>query len=74
VLPEVVAQEGGKARGVNYAHLVAVLVEAVKGRQATNEKDHRTIEEQLRTIDRQKAELDNLKSRLETLEALVQGR
>jgi len=34
VVPEVVALEGGKARGVNYDNLVAVLVEAVKEQQA----------------------------------------
>jgi len=74
VLPELVVQEGGKARGVNYANLVAVLVEAVKEQQLRNEKDHTTIEEQQKTINRQQAELDSLKSKLETLEALVQGR
>ena len=63
VVPEVVAHEGGTAKGVNYANLVAVLVEAVK--------------EQQTTINRQQAELDNLKglkAKVERLEALLQGR
>jgi hypothetical protein len=63
VLPEVVAQEGGEARGVNYANLVAVLVEAVK--------------EQQKTIEEQRAEIDKLKdlqAKVERLEALMRER
>ena len=48
VVPEVVALEGGQARGVNYDNLVAVLVEAVKEQQ-------RTIEEQQARLDRLEA-------------------
>jgi hypothetical protein len=64
VLPEVVAQEGGKARGVNYANLVAVLVEAVKEQQAT-------IERQQKAIQRQESAVLSLKAEVEALKALV---
>ena len=63
VLPEVVANQGGKVSGANYANLVAVLVEAVKEHQ--------------KTILEQQAEIDNLKglkAKVEKLEALLQGR
>ncbi len=63
VLPEVVAQEGGKARGVNYANLVAVLVEAVKEQQKTIEK-----------LERQQDELTGLKAEVERLRLLLQER
>jgi len=63
VVPEVVAHENGTAKGVNYANLVAVLVEAVK--------------EQQKTINKQQAEIDSLtslKAKVEKLEALLQAR
>ena len=63
VVPEVVAHEGGTAKGVNYANLVAVLVEAVK--------------EQQKTIDEQQAEIDNLrglKAEVEELKAILRSK
>jgi len=60
IVPEVVAHEGGTAKGVNYANLVAVLVEAVK--------------EQQKTISTQQDEILNLKSRLEQVEILLTQR
>jgi hypothetical protein len=47
VIPEVVSHDGGSARGVNYAALVGVLVEAVK--------------EQQKVVQQQQTELDSLK-------------
>jgi hypothetical protein len=62
VIPEVVAHEGaeGKATGINYAGLVAVLVEAVKSQQ-------QTIEGQREAIAKQQQELLSLKTDLEQL-------
>jgi hypothetical protein len=77
VLPELVAQEGGQARGVNYANLVAVLVEAIKEQQRANEKDRSRIEELQRMMIQQQAEIDSLRSlkaEVEKLEALLRER
>jgi len=71
VVPEVVALEGGKARGVNYDNLVAVLVEAVKEQQAIIQEERRRNEEQQNTIARQQRDFDSLKSEVETLKALL---
>jgi len=64
VVPEVVAQENGNARGVNYDNLVAVLVEAVKEQQKTNEEQRATFAK----------ELDRLNQKVARLEALLQGK
>jgi len=81
VVPEVVAHEGGTAKGVNYANLVAVLVEAVKEQQKTIDRQQKTNEEQQQTIQyerttnaAQQAELDSLRAEVETLKALLQRR
>jgi len=84
VVPEVVAHEGGKAKGVNYASLVAVLVEAVKEQQATiqeerkaNQRERRRNEEQQQTIEkleRQQEELTGLKAEIDRLKLLLQER
>jgi len=78
VVPEVVAHdENGKAKGVNYANLVAVLVEAVKEQQATIQDQHVKNEELQTMLKQQQAELDNLKglkAKVERLEALLQAR
>ena len=68
VVPEVVAHEGGEAKGVNYANLVAVLVEAVKEQQRTIQDQHKVNEEQRAAFHR---ELDSLKAQVETLKALL---
>jgi hypothetical protein len=62
VLPEVVghSEDGSAATGVNYANLVAVLVEAVKAQQ-------QTIEGQQEALARQQQELLSLKVDLERL-------
>ncbi len=71
VVPEVVAHENGTAKGVNYANLVAVLVEAVKEQQAIIQEERRRNEEQQHTIARQQKDFDSLKSEVETLKALL---
>jgi hypothetical protein len=62
VLPEVVGhnEDGSTATGINYANLVAVLVEAVK-------TQHQTIERQQEALARQQQELLSLKVDLERL-------
>ncbi len=67
VVPEVVAHENGKARGVNYDNLVAVLVEAVKEQQ-------RTIQDQQTRNEAQQQAFESLKAEVETLKALLQRR
>ena len=57
VVPEVVAHEGGAAKGVNYANLVAVLVEAIKAQE--------------KTIQEQREGLRSLKAELEAIKALL---
>jgi len=74
VVPEVVAHENGTAKGVNYANLVAVLVEAVKEQQKTIEKQQQTIQHERTTNEAQQAELDSLKAEMVRLKVLVQGR
>lgn len=68
VLPELVTYEadGTTIRGLRYAPLVAVLVEAAKGQQAA-------LDEATETVAAQRAELDVLTDRLARLEGLVQS-
>ena len=63
VVPEVVSyDENGKdARGIDYARLTAVLVEAVK-------QQEREIQQQQRQIGQQKAEIRTLQARMQRLE------
>jgi hypothetical protein len=63
VVPEVVSHEGGAAKGVNYASLVGVLVEAVKEQQM-----------ELNSLKEQQKELDSLKAEMQQLKALLQQR
>jgi hypothetical protein len=66
VLPELVAFEAdGQARGVHYAKLVAVLIEATKAQQTE-------LETKEQTIARQQEEIDAMKQRMDRLERLVQ--
>ena len=68
VLPELVTYEadGTTVRGLRYAPLVAVLVEAAKGQQAA-------LDAAAETVVAQRAELDALTDRLARLEGLVQS-
>lgn len=73
VLPELVEfDEGGQARGVHYAKLAAVLIEATKAQQQAMDAKAETIEDQRRTIAQQQDEIDALKSRMDRLEHLVE--
>jgi hypothetical protein len=87
VLPEVVGynDDGSAPAGVNYANLVAVLVEAVKEQQKTIEGQQQTIEQQEKnalsalaaqqvSIARQQEELNRLKAELEMLKGLMRQR
>lgn len=68
VLPELVTYEadGTTVRGLRYAPLVAVLIEAAKGQQAA-------LDAAAETVAAQRAELDALTDRLARLEGLVQS-
>jgi len=74
VLPEVVAREDGKAKGVSYANLVAVLVEAVKEQQKTIEDQRQVIQNERTANEEQWAELNILKAKMDKLEALLQAK
>jgi hypothetical protein len=66
VVPEVVSHDGGAARGVNYASLVGVLVEAVKEQQAELDSLRSLkakVNQQEEAISRLMAEINRLKSR-----------
>jgi trimeric autotransporter adhesin len=70
VIPEVVSHEGGAAKGVNYASLVGVLVEAVKEQQKELDSLKGEMRQQQGAIAKQqeinaelKAEINRLKSR-----------
>jgi uncharacterized protein involved in exopolysaccharide biosynthesis len=64
VVPEVVSYEdnGKDARGIDYARLTALLIEAVKQQQAE-------IKEQWEDITKQQAEINRLKSEVQALQA-----
>jgi hypothetical protein len=66
VLPELVTYEadGTTVRGLRYAPLVAVLVEAAKARQEA-------LDRATATIDRQRTDIDALTQRLDRLEARI---
>jgi hypothetical protein len=68
VLPELVTYEadGTTVRGLRYAPLVAVLIEAAKTQQGA-------LEVATETVSAQRAELDALNDRVARLEALVQS-
>jgi hypothetical protein len=68
VLPELVTYEadGTTIRGLRYAPLVAVLLEAAKGQQAA-------LDRATDTIESQRTEIDALGERLARLEALVRS-
>ena len=68
VLPELVTYEadGTTVRGLRYAPLVAVLLEAAKGQQAA-------LDEATETIESQRIEIDALGERLARLEGLVRS-
>ncbi|MEF8797224.1 MAG: tail fiber domain-containing protein, partial [Salinivenus sp.] len=68
VLPELVTYEadGTTVRGLRYAPLVSVLIEAAKGQQAA-------LDAAAETVAAQRAELDALTDRLARLEGLVQS-
>ena len=73
VLPELVAfEEDGQARGVHYAKMVAVLIEATKAQQTELEAKTRTITQQRDELQRQQSEIDTLNDRLDRLERLVE--
>ncbi len=59
VVPEVVAYENGQAQGVNYGHLVALLIEAIKTQQ--------------QQIETRQAEVDRLAERIARLERMMQS-
>ena len=66
VLPELVDfEDDGQARGVHYAKLVAVLIEATKAQQTE-------LETKDQTIARQQDEIDAMKQRMDRLERLVE--
>jgi hypothetical protein len=71
VVPELVALEDGAPSGVNYANLVAVLVEAVKEQQRTMEEQQRMIEEQRTAIKEQREAVEGLRAELERLKTLL---
>jgi hypothetical protein len=58
VIPEVVSHEGGAAKGVNYASLVGVLVEAVKEQQAQRDSLVQTVKEQQEAMTKQEARIN----------------
>jgi hypothetical protein len=65
VLPELVAaQADGAATGVNYASLVAVLIEAAKAQQKTIEQERQTVFTLQQEVDGLKAELAEIKALL----------
>ena len=68
VLPELVAYEpdGTTVRGLRYAPLVAVLIEAAKTQQDA-------LEAATETVEAQRVELDALNDRVARLEAMVQS-
>lgn len=57
IIPEVVAYQNGKALGLNYGHLVALLIEAIKTQQAQ--------------LDRRQTEVQHLNKRVARLERLL---
>jgi len=67
VLPELVEfDDGGQARGVHYAKLTAVLIEATKAQQ-------QTIESKERTIQAPRREVGALEDRMARIERLLQS-
>ena len=68
MLPELVTYEadGTTIRGLRYAPLVAVLLEAAKGQQAA-------LDEATETLESQRTEIDALGERLARLEGLVRS-
>jgi hypothetical protein len=82
VFPELVAYEadGTTIRGLRYAPLVGLLIEAAKAQQSTLDAARETIEAQrLRiaaqrdALDAQRADMETLTDRVARLEALVQS-
>jgi len=75
VVPEVVSyEENGKdARGIDYARLTALLVEAVKEQQKEVQQQQSQVRQQQRQIRQQKAEIRTLQARLQRLEATNSG-
>ena len=70
VFPELVRWEGGaQAAGLNYTHLTAVLVEALKEQQAQIDRLVAQNESQLRGKDE---EIKSLKDRLARVEAMME--
>jgi len=69
VVPEVVSyEENGKdARGIDYARLTALLVEAVKEQQREIQQQQGQVEQQQGQIRRQKVEIRTLQARVRRL-------
>jgi hypothetical protein len=63
VIPEVVSHEGGTAKGVNYASLVGVLVEAVKEQQ----KELDSLKELKAEAQQQREDIAHLKAEINRL-------
>ena len=63
VLPEAVAydENGKNAKAVDYSHLVAVLIEAVKEQQVQIKNQEHSLKEQKSQVARLRAELERLK-------------
>ena len=70
VVPEVVSYEanGKDARGIDYARLTALLVEAVKQQQAQIRQQQSQLAKQQSQAKQQQAEIRRLQSKVEALE------
>ncbi|MGO9273844.1 MAG: tail fiber domain-containing protein [Terriglobia bacterium] len=70
VVPEVVSYEdnGKDARGIDYARLTALLVEAVKQQQSEIQQQQRQVQQQEKQIRQQRAEIRTLQARVRRLE------
>ena len=69
VVPEVVSHEGGTAKGVNYASLVGVLVEAVKEQQVAMTKQEERINRQQETIAQQQEAISQLTAEINRMKS-----
>jgi chaperonin cofactor prefoldin len=75
VLPELVDTDNSGYKSVQYSHLVAVLVEAIKEQQKQIEKlqsDKVALEKRTESLEKQTASLDDLQKRMKFLEQTIQ--